>query len=80
MTTANGGWRGYALGVALTVCGAFGTWTWTSVSADVKQLQRDSAIRSERQARTEAEVAGMKEKLDRIETKVDQLLERAPRR
>lgn len=74
------GWRSWALSVSISILGALGAWSWTSVSADVKQLQQERSALSERQARTETKVGDMSDTVQRIERKVDQLLERNPRR
>lgn len=76
MSEAGKGWRSYALSISVALVGALGTYSWNSVSADVKQLQTESSQRAERLASTEAQVQDMKETVQRIERKVDLLLER----
>lgn len=69
-------WRQWALGVAVSLAGVFGTWAWGSMSDSVKNMEQIMAQRGERQARTEQAVSIIKDQMDRVEGKIDRLLER----
>lgn len=75
-TNGNGnGWKTWALGIAVSLAGAFGTVAWASMASKVDALAAETSQRAERQARTEAEIGSLKESVNRMENKIDILLE-----
>lgn len=74
MSAANG-WKSWALGLAVSIAGAFGMVAWSALDAKVGLVAAESSMHAQRIVRNETEIIQMRETLKRIEEKVDRLLE-----
>jgi hypothetical protein len=77
------GWQGWALGVAVTLVGALGSYAWAGVSGattDVQALRERVAVTETRQTAAEqqraADLEELRRRLTRIENKLDEVLTR----
>jgi hypothetical protein len=70
------GWRAWALGLFVTMSGTFGMWAWSATVDRVTKLEVISSERGERIAITETELKNLRESAQRIESKIDQILQR----
>ncbi len=69
------GWRGWALTVVLALLIAISGWTWHALATRVDVIQTTQAHRGERITKLEAEISLVKMQLERIESKLDRVLE-----
>jgi uncharacterized membrane protein YidH (DUF202 family) len=71
-------WERIALGL-LAIGMALIAYMWTAAQADQEKTRDAAALLSVRVAVSEAELAGCKMRLDRIDAKLDRILERLPK-
>lgn len=71
-----GGWKSWALGLAVTVAVGALTFGWSSNATRLDHVQHTQQARGERIAKMEAEMIALHAQLARIERKLDMALER----
>lgn len=71
-------WERLALGL-LAIGMALVAYMWTNAQADADRVKETAAILNVRVSITESEINGCKIRLDKIDAKLDRILERLPK-